>query len=80
MRRSFSPPRRVGTVCCRGSPLRARTTYTSPASVSATKTMNPAHVPIASAAIAIAAKYPTLKSRNRYASASLLNGLIIQRP
>ena len=38
--------------------------------------MIPAHLPIASAAIAIAAKYPTLRSRNRYASASLLNGFI----
>ncbi len=37
----------------------------------------PAHLPITSAAIAIAAKYPTLRSKKRYASASLLKGLII---
>src|SRR5215203_4814499 len=76
MRRSSSRPRREGTACRGGSARLARATYTTPTRVSSTKTVKPAQAPIASAAITIAAKYPTVTRRKRYASASLLKGFI----
>src|SRR4029453_2635527 len=77
MRRSFSRPRREGTACRGGSVLLARTTYTAPASVRAKKTITPAHVPITRAAIAIAAKNPTVRTKKGEASASLRRGVIL---
>jgi hypothetical protein len=65
MRRSFARPRREGTAWRGTSTLRARATYTTPARVRPRNTMIPAQVPIASAASAITAKYPTVSSRKR---------------
>src|SRR5947209_523116 len=76
IRRSSAADCRVGRVCTGCSARRARTHQPTTSALSATNTASPTHRPPVTAASTIAAKYATVASRNRNASASLRSGLI----
>src|SRR5919201_5272653 len=80
IRRSSSADCRVGRVGTGASTRRARTHHPSTPALRTMKTANPTHRPPSTAASTIAAKYATVASRNRNASASLRSGLIIPVP